>query len=158
MDKVNSIDPELRTLLRGARHIAVLTGAGISAESGLPTFRQAQTGLWARYRPEDLATMRAFVRDPVLVWDWYAWRRQLAREAEPNAGHLALARLQALVPRLDLVTQNVDGFARSGRRGADGLGGSGLAGRGPLDSVLKNRFAAAGGADAQIGLLKQSLG
>ena len=119
------MDPDLVKLLRGARHIAVLTGAGISAESGLPTFRQAQTGLWARYRPEDLATMRAFVRDPVLVWEWYAWRRQLAKDAEPNAGHRALARLQGRVPRLDLVTQNVDGLhQRAGSRGVVELHGN----------------------------------
>jgi len=86
----------------------VLTGAGISAESGVPTFRDAQTGLWARFRPEDLATPEAFQRDPRRVWDWYEWRRELVRQAEPNAGHAALVRLAGCVPRLTLVTQNVD--------------------------------------------------
>jgi NAD-dependent deacetylase len=88
----------------------VLTGAGVSAESGVPTFREAQTGLWARYDPLELATPEAFARDPELVWRWYRWRRELVAEAEPNAAHRALADLQALVPRLTLVTQNVDGM------------------------------------------------
>jgi len=90
----------------------VLTGAGISAESGVPTFRDAQTGLWAEYRPEDLATPDAFARDPGLVWRWYAWRRELVGGAEPNAGHRALAELENLVPSFTLATQNVDGLHR----------------------------------------------
>jgi NAD-dependent deacetylase len=94
--------------LGAARHVCVLTGAGISAESGVPTFRDAQTGLWAQYRPEDLATPEAFRRDPARVWAWYEWRRELVRGAQPNAGHLALAQLATRVPRLTLVTQNVD--------------------------------------------------
>ena len=108
-------DPRLVQKFRGARRVVVLTGAGISAESGIPTFRDAQTGLWARFRPEELATAAAFRRDPKLVWDWYAWRRGLVAEAKPNAGHRALARLENLVPELTLVTQNVDGLhARAG--------------------------------------------
>lgn len=103
---------EAAALLAQAEHIVALTGAGISAESGLPTFREAQTGLWARYRPEDLATPEAFARDPRLVWEWYAWRRSLVRAAQPNAGHLAIARLERLAPRFMLVTQNVDGLHR----------------------------------------------
>ena len=103
-------DPRLVRALRRARRIGVLTGAGISAESGIPTFRDAQTGLWARFRPEELATADAFRRDPQLVWDWYEWRRGLVAGAAPNAAHLALARLQALGPELTLVTQNVDGL------------------------------------------------
>lgn len=103
-------DPRLLRALRAARRIGVLTGAGISAESGIPTFRDAQTGLWARFRPEELATAEAFRLDPQLVWDWYAWRRGLVAGAVPNAGHLALARLEGLVPALRLVTQNVDGL------------------------------------------------
>ena len=98
--------------LRGTRHIAALTGAGVSAESGLPTFRDALTGLWARYRPQDLATPEAFERNPSLVWGWYRMRREAALRAEPNAAHLALARLETLVPRFTLVTQNVDGLHR----------------------------------------------
>jgi NAD-dependent deacetylase len=98
------------TALAGARHVCVLTGAGISAESGIPTFRDAQEGLWAQYDPLDLATPEGFARDPELVWRWYEWRRDLIRRAQPNPGHLALARLAARVPRLTLVTQNVDGL------------------------------------------------
>ena len=90
--------------------MCVLTGAGVSAESGVPTFREAQTGLWAQYDPLELATPEAFARDPELVWRWYRWRRDLVARAEPNAGHRALAELQSLVPRLTLVTQNVDGM------------------------------------------------
>lgn len=96
--------------LRDARHVCVLTGAGVSAESGVPTFRDAQQGLWAQYDPMELATPEAFQRDPELVWRWYRWRRELVSRAEPNAGHRALAELQDLVPRLTLVTQNVDGL------------------------------------------------
>ncbi len=96
--------------LRSARHVAVLTGAGISAESGIPTFREAQTGLWARYDPEELASPQAFRRNPRLVWEWYEWRRELVRNAAPNAGHLALARIALMVPQLTLITQNVDGL------------------------------------------------
>lgn len=98
--------------LGGARSIVVLTGAGISAESGVPTFRDAQTGLWEHYRPEDLATPEAFDRDPELVWRWYAWRRELIGGVEPNAGHRALVELERRVPRFTLATQNVDGLHR----------------------------------------------
>jgi NAD-dependent deacetylase len=102
--------PDLIRLLRAARHIAVLTGAGVSAESGIPTFRDAQVGLWAQYRPEDLATPEAFERNPRLVWDWYAWRGEIVRGARPNPGHYALAEMQQRVPQFTLITQNVDGF------------------------------------------------
>lgn len=95
-------------LLREADHVAVLTGAGISAESGVPTFRDAQTGLWARYDPLELATPQAFERDPALVWNWYTWRRELVQAVSPNAGHYALVEMARHVPRLTLVTQNVD--------------------------------------------------
>src|SRR5688572_9424055 len=103
-----------REAIAVARSIVVLTGAGISAESGIPTFRDAMTGLWARYRPEDLATPAAFRRDPRMVWDWYAWRRERLASVEPNAGHTALARLErgalARGAAFLLVTQNVDGL------------------------------------------------
>ena len=98
--------------LRNAQSIAVLTGSGISAESGVPTFRDAQTGLWARYDPMDLATPEAFARDPRLVWEWYAWRRGLVEGAAPNSGHEALAQLERHVPEFVLITQNVDGLHR----------------------------------------------
>ena len=96
--------------LAAARHVAVLTGAGVSAESGVPTFRDAQTGLWARYDPMKLATPEAFLRDPQTAWDWYRWRRRLVTEVKPNAGHKAIAALADRVPRFTLVTQNVDGL------------------------------------------------
>lgn len=108
---------ELVRRLRDARSVVVLTGAGMSAESGVPTFREAQTGLWARYRPEDLATREAFARNPRMVWQWYAWRREIIRHAEPHQGHLALARLEELLPECAVVTQNVDGLhQRAGSR------------------------------------------
>ena len=95
----------------------MLTGAGVSAESGIPTFRDALTGLWADYRPEDLATPHAFRRNPDLVWQWYRMRRLALAESLPNAGHRALAAMERLVPALTLMTQNVDGIhARAGSR------------------------------------------
>ena len=96
--------------LRNAAYIAILTGAGISAESGIPTFRQAQTGLWAQYDPQELATPQAFRRNPGLVWRWYQWRRDLVARAAPNPGHLALAHMERMARRLTLITQNVDGL------------------------------------------------
>ncbi|MEM7705417.1 MAG: NAD-dependent deacylase [Pseudomonadota bacterium] len=99
--------------LQDARSIGVLTGAGVSAESGIATFRDAQTGLWSQFRPEDLATPEAFERDPELVWKWYAWRREQVTEADPNPGHRALAQLQQLRPT-HIVTQNVDGLHQRG--------------------------------------------
>ena len=103
-----------REALGTARAIVVLTGAGISAESGIPTFRDATTGLWSQYKPEDLATPGAFERDPRTVWDWYAWRRERVNAVKPNAGHAALVALEEACARrgarFDLVTQNVDGL------------------------------------------------
>src|SRR5262245_60526015 len=99
--------------LRKARSIAALTGAGISAESGVPTFRDAQTGLWAKFDPLELATPDAFRRNAKLVWDWYAWRRELVAQAAPNAGHRALAAIQGAVPDCLVITQNVDGLHRA---------------------------------------------
>jgi NAD-dependent deacetylase len=105
--------------------VVALTGAGISAESGVPTFRDAQTGLWARYSAEQLATPEAFLANPRLVWDWYSWRRQLTAKADPNPGHLALVQLQARIAEFTLVTQNVDGLhARAGSRDVIELHGS----------------------------------
>ena len=104
------IPEALRMALKRAERVTVLTGAGTSAESGVPTFRDAQTGLWARYNPQELATPDAFRNNPKLVWEWYSWRRGLVQAAEPNPGHFALARLAGLVPELTLITQNVDGL------------------------------------------------
>lgn len=100
---------EARQWIADANDILVLTGAGISAESGVPTFRDALTGLWARFDPEELATEDAYRRQPGLVWDWYEHRRQLVSAAQPNAAHVALAKL-AERKRVTLVTQNVDGL------------------------------------------------
>ena len=102
----------LVSAVRDAQAVVVLTGAGISAESGIPTFRDALTGMWAKFNPDELATPEAFIRDPAMVSRWYDERRQKCAEAKPNAGHLALARLQKeLVQRehrFTLITQNVD--------------------------------------------------
>lgn len=115
-DNFNIPDSVLQKLA-AARHIVALTGAGISAESGVPTFREAQTGLWAKYDPQELATPQAFQRNPRLVWEWYAWRRELVNQADPNPGHKALIALENLVPEFTLVTQNVDGLhQRAGSR------------------------------------------
>jgi len=103
-----NIPAKLIEVLRGARHVAVLTGAGVSAESGVPTFRDAQTGLWSRFKPEELATPRAFRKNPKLVWEWYAWRRELVAKAQPNPAHRALAEMEKRFRRFHLITQNVD--------------------------------------------------
>lgn len=86
----------------------MFTGAGVSAESGIATFRDALTGLWERFDAEALATPEAFRRDPELVWGWYEWRRAQVMKAQPNDGHIAIARLEQIVPKLTLITQNVD--------------------------------------------------
>ncbi len=93
--------------IAAAQRVLALTGAGVSAESGVPTFRGPE-GLWRQYRPEDLATPEAFDRDPRLVWEWYAWRRERIAPLQPNAAHRALAALEARVPGFLLATQNVD--------------------------------------------------
>ena len=112
-----SIDSELLALLRDGPRITVLTGSGVSAESGIPTFRDAHTGLWEKFSPEELATPEAFQANPSLVWRWYAWRREVIAGAQPNPAHLTLARMQARVPGFTLLTQNVDGLhQRAGSR------------------------------------------
>jgi len=108
---------QARERVARARSVAVLTGAGISAESGIPTFRGAG-GLWKNYRAEDLATPEAFARDPKLVWEWYNWRREMIAKAAPNPAHRALVKLEIEKPSFTLITQNVDGLhdlAGSGR-------------------------------------------
>lgn len=107
-----NIPAELIRFLTKADRIAVLTGAGVSQESGLRTFRDAQVGLWAQYRPEDLASPEAFARDPKLVWDWYAWRREAVKGVRPNPGHYALVEMESKVSGFTLITQNVDGLHR----------------------------------------------
>lgn len=96
-----------RRVLEGSSRAVVLTGAGVSAESGIPTFR-GDDGLWRDYRPEELATPAAFARDPRLVWEWYSWRRQTVSDCDPNPAHLAIARWMLHRPEVLLVTQNVD--------------------------------------------------
>lgn len=117
---------QVRAWLRPAQHIAMLTGAGVSAESGVPTFRDAQTGMWARFRPEDLATEDAFRRDPQRVWGWYAERRENLRDVQPNDGHRVVADFQQRHPgRLTLITQNVDGLhQKAGSTGVLALHGN----------------------------------
>lgn len=111
--------------LRQAKHVAVLTGAGISAESGIPTFRDALTGLWSRFDAMDLATPDAYRRDKELVWGWYEWRRMKVLQSQPNAGHLALVELAMRVPQMTLITQNVDDLhERAGSRDVLHLHGS----------------------------------
>jgi NAD-dependent deacetylase len=104
--------PELIDLLRSATRVTAMTGAGVSQESGLRTFRDSQTGLWAQYKPEDLASPEAFARDPKLIWDWYAWRREAVKGVRPNPGHYALAEMAKHIPEFTLITQNVDGLHR----------------------------------------------
>lgn len=102
------LDAALLDALRNARHVVVFTGAGVSAESGIPTFRDRLTGLWERFDAASLATAEAFRADPALVWGWYQWRRSVVHRARPNPAHLAIAALVSQVPRLSLITQNVD--------------------------------------------------
>jgi NAD-dependent deacetylase len=120
-----NIPGQLVDAMRKAQHVVVLTGAGVSAESGVPTFRDAQTGLWAKFKPEELATPRAFQRNPKLVWEWYAWRRETVAKVSPNPAHLALAEMAALFPEFQLITQNVDGLhQRAGSRNVIELHGN----------------------------------
>lgn len=95
--------------IKNASHICVLTGAGISAESGVATFR-GKEGLWSKFKPEELASMEAFMANPNLVWEWYQHRRDILTKVKPNAGHHALARWETLAKSFTLVTQNVDGL------------------------------------------------
>lgn len=137
---------EAARAISAARHVCVLTGAGISAESGIPTFRDAQEGLWAQYDVLDLATPEGFARDPELVWRWYEWRRDLIRRAQPNRGHAALARLAARVPRLTLVTQNVDGLhQRAGSTGVIEYHGNILRDRCTVEQAVADRSGESGG-------------
>jgi len=119
------IPSSLLSALRSARHVVVFTGAGVSAESGIPTFRDALTGLWERFDPAELATADAYRRDPALVWGWYEWRRMKVLQARPNPAHMAIAELAGHVPQLTLITQNVDDLhERAGSREVIHLHGS----------------------------------
>ena len=134
---------DLRARLAGIRRVTVLTGAGVSADSGVPTFRDALTGYWARFDPEQLASPEAFRRDPRTVWQWYVERRGQLDDVEPNAGHHALARWQERLERCCIVTQNVDGLHQRagsqevvelhGSLGTDRCSGCGRVQAGSLD-------------------------
>jgi NAD-dependent deacetylase len=112
-----NVDKKMIEALRAATRVVILTGAGVSAESGIPTFRDKQTGLWENFDAAELATPYAFERDPALVWGWYEWRRQLVLKSEPNAAHHAIAAMADRVPQFTLITQNVDDLhERAGSR------------------------------------------
>ncbi|MCG8426539.1 MAG: NAD-dependent protein deacylase, partial [Chromatiales bacterium] len=106
---MQSLINQARDTIASVDRIAVLTGAGISAESGVPTFRGAE-GLWRNFKPEQLASPDAFRADPQTVWEWYDWRRSLVAEVAPNPGHFALAELERCTTDFTLITQNVDGL------------------------------------------------
>lgn len=104
-----SIKEKTLSALKEASSVAILTGAGVSAESGVPTFR-GKDGLWKNFRAEELATPSAFFRDPELVWEWYSWRREIIRDIAPNPAHNSIAKMEEMFDRFTLITQNVDGL------------------------------------------------
>ena len=108
MEEIEPLIAQAAKSLCEASAVVCLTGAGVSAESGVPTFRDAQSGLWSRFDAAELASPQGFERDPGLVWRWYMWRLQLLETASPNPGHIALAELSQTLVKYDLVTQNVD--------------------------------------------------
>lgn len=117
-------DDVIRRLVQ-ARRVVALTGGGVAAESGIPSFREAHTGHWAQYDVSELATPQAFVRNPRLVWEWYAYRRALAERAQPGASHYALVDLEQYYPEFTLITQSIDGLHwRAGSRDLIELNGS----------------------------------
>ena len=104
------IPRNLVIFLRSVKRVSVLTGAGVSQESGLRTFRDPMVGLWKQYQPSDLATPEAFEKSPELVWEFYSARRLKAGDVEPNSGHFALMEMERHVPQFTLITQNIDGL------------------------------------------------
>jgi NAD-dependent deacetylase len=102
------ITEQLKTQFQKAQHLAILTGAGVSAESGIPTFRDALTGLWENYNAEQMASEKGFLEDSDLVWGWYQWRRQKILQSRPNPAHLIIAQLASILPKVTVITQNVD--------------------------------------------------
>jgi len=107
---------QLKSKLQGAESVTVLTGAGISAESGVPTFRGTD-GIWKKFKPEDLANFDSFIRNPQLVWEWYKYRKQLIGSIQPNAGHIALAEMERRFPQFAIITQSIDNrHQRAGSR------------------------------------------
>lgn len=110
--------------LKNAEKVSVLTGAGVSAESGVPTFRDPG-GIWEKFRPEQLANFEAFMKDPDFVWSWYQHRREIMREVKPNNGHFALAEMEKIFPSFSLITQNIDNLHyRAGSRNITELHGN----------------------------------
>lgn len=137
------IPRELIEKLAQTRRVAVLTGAGISAESGIPTFRDALTGLWASYDPQDLATPEGFARNPKLVWEWYAARRASIAGVQPNPGHAALAALEKRFEKFTLVTQNIDSLhQRAGSREVVELHGNIARVKCSLEQIVVNEYPA----------------
>lgn len=110
MDR-NNISDRLLNLLKSARSVAVFTGAGMSAESGVPTFR-GEEGIWKKFKPEELANFNAFIANPDLVWEWYRHRKQVMTTIQPNPGHRALAAMEPLFSRFTIITQNIDNLHR----------------------------------------------
>jgi len=128
------ISEELIEKLRRAKSVAALTGAGISAESGVPTFR-GDDGLWKKFSPEELANFDAFMRNPDMVWEWYNYRRKIIEEVQPNPGHLALSKLEEMIPSFVVITQNVDNLhQRAGSKNVVELHGN----------ILRNRCLSCG--------------
>jgi NAD-dependent deacetylase len=109
MDREGLFSDILIQKLKSSKAVAILTGAGVSAESGVPTFR-GKNGLWKKFRPEELATMKAFLQNPKIVWEWYEYRRKLISEVKPNPAHYALRDLEKIVDKFSLITQNIDGL------------------------------------------------
>lgn len=107
---MQALAEQVAQYLDKAQRVAFLTGAGVSKESGIPTFRDAQTGMWANYNPQELATPEGFLNDPKLVWQWYDYRRKLLGGAESNPGHKAIVEMESLVPKVSIITQNIDGL------------------------------------------------
>jgi NAD-dependent deacetylase len=135
------LPPGAAELLARARRVVVFTGAGISAESGVPTFRDDLTGLWACFDAQRLATPEAFHADPDLVWGWYEWRRARVRRAQPNPGHLAVAAIEVMVPGSVVITQNVDDLhERAGSKAPIHLHGSLFAPRCVADAAHPAAF------------------
>ncbi len=120
-----NFDGQMLECLRNAHHIVAFTGAGVSQESGIPTFRDSLTGLWENFDPARLVTLCAFNKDPDMVWGWYEWRRMRVMSAEPNTAHRVIAKMQSVIPKVTVVTQNVDDLhERAGSRNVVHLHGS----------------------------------
>lgn len=115
---IDHLIEQAASLLARSRRLVVLTGAGMSKESGIPTFREAQEGLWSRYDPMRLATMQGFLANPQLVWEWYQYRFGLVQSCQPNPGHYAIAELERRLPHVVVITQNIDGLHAAAGSGA----------------------------------------